>query len=93
MLMRSCRILLSNKLIHRCRLSASLATTAAKGDNQRHGPPASNPSYANLVSAVCGVICVLLIVMWVRSWWWADWIDQFDNAKIQTSIGSALRRP
>jgi hypothetical protein len=24
------------------------------------------------VSAVCGILCVLLIVLWVRSYWWFD---------------------
>jgi hypothetical protein len=24
------------------------------------------------VSAVCGIVCVLLVVLWVRSYWWAD---------------------
>src|SRR5262245_24453789 len=26
-------------------------------------------------SAVCGVVCLLLIVLWVRSYWWADFVN------------------
>jgi hypothetical protein len=24
------------------------------------------------LSAVCGIVCLLLVVLWVRSYWWAD---------------------
>ena len=24
-------------------------------------------------SAVCGIVCLLLIVLWVRSYWWRDY--------------------
>jgi hypothetical protein len=27
------------------------------------------------VSAVCGILCLLLIVLWVRSYWWLDIIS------------------
>ncbi len=26
-------------------------------------------------SVACGIVCLLLIVLWVRSYWWADYID------------------
>ena len=25
-------------------------------------------------SIVCGILCLLLIVLWVRSYWWHDWL-------------------
>jgi hypothetical protein len=33
------------------------------------------------VSAMCGVICLLLIALWVRSNWWADYL-QVNNGKL-----------
>jgi hypothetical protein len=27
------------------------------------------------VSAVCGILCLLLIALWVRSYWWMDRVD------------------
>jgi hypothetical protein len=32
------------------------------------------------VSAVCGILCVLLIVLWVRSYWWHSYINWRNSA-------------
>jgi hypothetical protein len=37
----------------------------------------------------CGILCLLLIALWARSYWWSDWIGRFDQTKLQTSIGSS----
>jgi hypothetical protein len=34
-------------------------------------------------SCICGIACVLLIVLWVRSYWWADGINYQSNHLIQ----------
>jgi hypothetical protein len=39
-------------------------------------------------SVACGILCLLLIALWVRSYWRADWIDRFDKNELQTTVGS-----
>ena len=42
-------------------------------------------------SAACGVLCLLLIVLWVRSFWYADDIARFQNGNmylIESAWGS-----
>ena len=44
------------------------------------------------LSAVCGIVCLLLIALWVRSYWWADGITgPLASARqllIESSMGS-----
>jgi len=40
-------------------------------------------------SAVCGIICLLLIVLWVRSYWWADAFSFPITSKHLLGVGSA----
>ena len=39
-------------------------------------------------SAVCGVICLLLIVLWVRSYWKSDMISHLDSKGRKKVLGS-----
>ena len=41
------------------------------------------------VTALSLTACVLLVALWVRSYWWSDWIDRFDKSELQTSVGSS----
>jgi hypothetical protein len=40
----------------------------------------------------CGIACVLLIALWVRSYWYCDTIDRMSPSTIQTTIGSNCGR-
>jgi hypothetical protein len=40
------------------------------------------------VSAVFGILCLLLIALWWRNFERADWIQRFDSNKILTVLGS-----
>lgn len=40
-------------------------------------------------STLFGLATVALCLLWMRSFWWSDWIGKFDRAKLQTSIGSS----
>jgi hypothetical protein len=40
-------------------------------------------------SAACGVVCLLLIVLWVRSYWWNDVVFRLDPANKVTTLGSS----
>jgi hypothetical protein len=35
-------------------------------------------------SAVCGVVCLLLIVLWVRSYWWSDGVGYYGTPRSTT---------
>lgn len=39
-------------------------------------------------SAVCGIVCVLLAMLWGRSFYRSDWLHRFDKNEVQTSVGS-----
>src|SRR5215207_8940989 len=39
-------------------------------------------------SATCLIAWVLLIALWVRSYWWIDSIGQCENKSIFTAVGS-----
>ena len=41
------------------------------------------------VSAVCGILCVLLIVLWVRSYWWQDDVVGCVSDKLYFQFGSS----
>jgi hypothetical protein len=41
-------------------------------------------------SVWCAIACVLMIALWVRSYWRCDWINRLDKNKIQTSLGSNM---
>ena len=38
--------------------------------------------------AVCGIVCLLLIVLWARSFWTTDYMDTYDSSNVQTTFGS-----
>jgi hypothetical protein len=41
-------------------------------------------------SAICGIACVLLCVLWVRSYWWSDsieYVESFVSTTIDSSFG------
>jgi hypothetical protein len=44
------------------------------------------------LSAVGGILCVLLIVLWVRSYWQSDCVARFDASQIRTSLESRSER-
>ncbi len=39
-------------------------------------------------SMAWGFAAVLLVALWVRSYWCEDWLDRVDNAFVLTSVGS-----
>jgi hypothetical protein len=39
-------------------------------------------------SVVCGIVCLLLILLWARSYWATDLISRIDSRKIATTFGS-----
>jgi hypothetical protein len=38
--------------------------------------------------AVFGILCVLLIVLWVRSYWWWDTLHHVESGSERTTLGS-----
>jgi hypothetical protein len=38
-------------------------------------------------SVGCGILCLLLVALSIRSYWRADWISRFDKNELQTSVG------
>ena len=43
-------------------------------------------------TAFCGIACVLLIVLWVRSYWWTDIIVAQQSSQRYVGIGSSNAR-
>src|SRR4029079_6900571 len=39
-------------------------------------------------SVLCAIACVLLIALWVRSYWWWDWYNSGTVARANVTIGS-----
>ena len=42
------------------------------------------------VSAVCGILCLLLVVLWVRSYWRLDWVRLKQPGKSLASLNGRL---
>jgi hypothetical protein len=40
------------------------------------------------ISAVCGIACVLLVALWIRSYWHADSLTRVGNDQILTRLGT-----
>jgi hypothetical protein len=43
-------------------------------------------------SVGCGILCLLLIALWVRSYWKYDFLDRFNTSRMLTSLESSSGR-